>query len=61
MDNFKREVVKLMKQYGAVLIRSKKHDVWRLPNGKTIGVSTSSNSRAIFHIKKDILRLLNEN
>lgn len=41
----KNKVEELLKQSGAVLIRSKRHQIWRLPNGKTFVRSKTPSSR----------------
>lgn len=43
--SMKNKVEDLLKQSGAVLIRSKRHQVWRLSNGKTFVRSKTPSSR----------------
>ena len=54
-----KQVNKLMKENGLVLIRSKKHLVWEhLDSGLKITTSkTSSDSYALFSVKKNIRQL----
>lgn len=54
-----KQVNKLMKENGLVLIRSKKHLVWKhLDSGLKITTSkTSSDSNALFSVKKNIRQL----
>lgn len=54
-----KQVNKLMKENGLVLIRSKKHLVWEhLDSGLKITTSkTSSDSNALFSVKKNIRQL----
>lgn len=54
-----KQVYKLMKENGLVLIRSKKHLVWEhLDSGLKITTSkTSSDSNALFGIKRNIRQL----
>ena len=55
----RKQVNKLMKENGLVLIRSKKHLVWEhLDSGLKITTSkTSSDSNALFSVKKNIRQL----
>jgi len=51
----KREFERLVKSLGAVHIRSKRHNIYRLPNGRTFGVSkTPECSFAWNHAVADI-------
>jgi len=43
------DVARILHEAGAVLVRSKKHHIYRLPNGKTFPVSASPSSQ---HFKK---------
>jgi len=54
-----KQVNKLMKENGLVLIRSKKHLVWEhLDSGLKITTSkTSSDSNVLFSVKKNIRQL----
>ena len=54
-----KQVKKIMKENGLVLIRSKKHLVWEhLDSGLKITTSkTSSDSNALFGVKKNIRQL----
>ena len=54
-----KQVNKLMKENGLVLIRSKKHLVWEhTDSGLKITTSkTSSDSNALFSVKKNIRQL----
>ena len=54
-----KQVYKLMKENGLVLIRSKKHLVWEhLDSGLKITTSkTSSDSNAFFGVKRNIRQL----
>ena len=54
-----KQVNKLMKENGLVLIRSKKHLVWEhLDSGLKITTSkTPSDSNALFSVKKNIRQL----
>ena len=54
-----KQVNKLMKENGLVLIRSKKHLVWEhLDSGLKITTSkTSSDSNALFSVQKNIRQL----
>lgn len=36
-----RNSIDLLKEVGAVLVRTKRHNVWRLPNGSTVIMSQS--------------------
>ena len=55
----KKEIYKLMKKNGLVLIREKKHLIWEhLDSGEIITTSkTPSSSNVLFEIKRDIKRL----
>ena len=55
----KKEIYKLMKKNGLVLIREKKHLIWEhLDSGEIITTSkTPSSSNVLFEIKRDIRRL----
>jgi predicted RNA binding protein YcfA (HicA-like mRNA interferase family) len=55
----KKEISKLMKKNGLVLIREKKHMIWEhLDSGEIITTSkTPSSSNVLFEIKRDIRRL----
>lgn len=55
----KKEIYKLMKKNGLVLIREKKHMIWEhLDSGEIITTSkTPSSSNVVFEIKRDIRRL----
>jgi predicted RNA binding protein YcfA (HicA-like mRNA interferase family) len=55
----KKEISKLMKKNGLVLIREKKHMIWEhLDSGEIITTSkTPSSSNVLFEIKRDIKRL----
>jgi len=55
----KKEIYKLMKKNGLVLIREKKHLIWEhLDSGEIITTSkTPSSSNALFEIKRDLRRL----
>jgi len=55
----KKEIYKLMKKNGLVLIREKKHMIWEhLDSGEIITTSkTPSSSNVLFEIKRDIRRL----
>ena len=55
----KKEIYKLMKKNGLVLIREKRHLIWEhLDSGEIITTSkTPSSSNALFEIKRDIRRL----
>ena len=55
----KKEIYKLRKKNGLVLIREKKHLIWEhLDSGEIITTSkTPSSSNALFEIKRDIRRL----
>ena len=37
--------MKLLRKLGAVLVRTKRHNVWRLPNGTTVVTSQTSSVR----------------
>ena len=54
-----KQVKKIMKENGLVLIRSKKHLVWEhLDSGYKITTSkTSSDSNALFGVKRNIRQL----
>lgn len=54
-----KQIYKLMKENGLVLIRSKKHLVWEhLDSGLKITTSkTSSDSNALFGVKRNIRQL----
>lgn len=48
-----KEVTNLAKLYGAKLIRTSKHAVWRLPNGAQVYTAQSpSDHRALANIKR---------
>ena len=55
----KKEIYKLMKKNGLVLIREKKHMIWEhVESGDIITTSkTPSSSNVLFAIKRDIRRL----
>ena len=57
--NPEKELAQLLKKSGAVLIRSKKHNVYRLPNGQIHSVSKSPSDfrttrNSIKYLKKQI-------
>jgi hypothetical protein len=56
------EVIAKLKQHGATLVRHKKHQVWRLPDGRVLTLSTSPSDRklAALNAMRDLRRLLGE-
>lgn len=47
MSRQREEVVQTLREHGAVMVRQTKHQVWKLPDGKTFVVaSTPSDVRA---------------
>lgn len=57
--NPEREVATLLEQSGAVLVRSKKHLIWRLPNGNTFTqASTPSDHMAAANQLSDLRHAL---
>lgn len=53
------KVKELLKEHGAVLIRKKKHEVWRLPNGKNFVIAQSaSDYRAEMNNLSDLRKML---
>jgi hypothetical protein len=49
----------LLKQHGAVLVRQKKHYVWRLPDGRIwVHSKTASDVRSLKNSYSDLCRLL---
>jgi len=53
----KRQAEALLKDSGASLVRRGKHDIWKLPNGYLITVSSSpSDYRILDNIRQDIRR-----
>lgn len=51
----KREFERMVKRYHVVKIRSKRHDVYRLPNGRTFGTSQTPNCPFAWHHALDDL------
>lgn len=52
-------IIKALKSCGAVLLRQKNHQVWRLPNGRNYVISqTPSDHRAARNQLKVLRRLL---
>lgn len=53
------EVDRLLKEYGAVLSRSRKHQIWKFPDGKTFTkASTPSDWRAPLEQLQDLKKVL---
>jgi hypothetical protein len=54
------EVISELKQHGAALVRTKKHDVWRFPDGRSLTISRSPSDRknAGLNAMRDLRRLL---
>lgn len=51
----KTQVEALLKSSGAVLVRKKKHQVWKFPNGKTLTIAaTPSDRRAYANVLRDL-------
>ncbi len=58
--NIHKEIVNRMVAMGAVLIRSKNHEVWRLPNGARVVMSKTpgDNRRAMKNTMRDVRRAM---
>lgn len=57
--NPRSQVDELLKRAGAVMVRSKKHEVWTLPNGSTfVRACTPSDQRADHNNLSDLKRVL---
>ncbi len=55
-------IVAQLKRAGAVLVRAKNHQVWRLPNGRRFVIAqTPSDVRAVKNQAAVLRRLLREN
>ena len=59
MAHRNNKVVMALQACGAIKVRSKRHDVWKLPNGKTYVLSQSpshtSAERHALHLLKKLL------
>ncbi len=56
-NSIRRAILSLLKQANATLIRTGKHEIWKLPNGNLITVSVSaSDRRALLNVRGDIRR-----
>ena len=59
------KVEELLKESGAILVRSKKHQIWKLPNGKTfVRAKTSSckfEEKKSYNELRNLLGLVDEN
>lgn len=51
------KIIEILKNNNAILVRNKKHEIWKLPNGKIFTLSTTSSDR---NVEKVQLRLLNK-
>ena len=61
-SSIRRAILSALKGAKATLIRTGKHEVWKLPNGNVIVVSvTASDRRAVMNVKGDIRRGLHGN
>jgi hypothetical protein len=59
MANPEVEVDRLLRESGAVLARNKKHEVWKIPGGKTfVKASTPSDRRATANQLSDLRKVL---
>jgi len=57
--DYRRETDAILKRSGAVLLRQRKHEVWRLPNGETlVRSSTPSDWHANENAYKDLVKKL---
>jgi hypothetical protein len=55
--SIEKQISNHLQSIGAVLVRSKRHNVWRLPNGRVIVTSQSPSRRHAFnHELRDIKR-----
>lgn len=45
MHKYNKTIEQLLKEDGAVLLRSKKHYVWKLSNGKRLVISNSASDK----------------
>lgn len=56
--SIEKQISNHLRSIGAVLVRSKKHNVWRLRNGRILVTSQSpSDFRAFNNVLRDIKRL----
>lgn len=55
--NKQLKLIDVLKENNAILVRRNKHEIWKLPNGKTFTVSTTSSDR---NVEKVQIRLLNK-
>lgn len=56
-NSIRKGILIALKQAKATLVRTGKHEIWKLPNGNVITVSRSaSDRRAILNVKGDIRR-----
>jgi hypothetical protein len=59
-SSIRRDILSALKQANATLIRTGKHEIWKLPNGNIITVSvTPRDRRALFNVRSDIRRGMN--
>jgi hypothetical protein len=57
--SIEKEILHYMGSVGAVLVRSKRHNVWRLPNGRVVVTSQSPSDFRVFkNIVRDVKRAL---
>lgn len=52
-----KELKQKLKEVGAVFIRRNKHEIWRLPNGKTLTISASASD---CNWERENIRLINK-
>jgi hypothetical protein len=63
MNKATKEYAELAKQYGFVLVRTKRHAVFKHENGGTLicPLSPSDSKRGLMNLKRDIKRILSRN
>lgn len=55
----KERVDQLLKEHGAILVRKRKHEIWRLPNGRNfVRASTSSDKNSEYNNYSDLRKTL---
>jgi len=57
MNRKNKKLINKLNEVGAVFVRRNKHEIWRLPNGKTLTISSSSSDR---NWEKENIRLINK-
>jgi hypothetical protein len=54
--SIEKQIANYMRYIGAVLVRSNKHNVWRLPNGRVVVTSKSPSDADTFKVVRGCVR-----